>query len=425
MRRVLAVLVLAISFCSAAPTQAQESELEALRAAARSDARGAGAQRALGMALLRAGRYREAEQQLARASRVARGSLESLFDIARVSFARGDHGAAERACNALSRLDRTAVLTRVCHARADLVWNRAARAFGELETALAAEPNHYEALYALGEAHRLRAAVPEAESAYQRALSARATEAEPHLGLGRLYAAAGRRDDAIRALRRAVELAPTSPEVQFELGRVLPMADEARQWLERAVQGRPSWPEAQVALGEALISAARFDEAEAAFRAAIRSHSTYAPAHSGLGRALMLRNELATAESSLRRALALVANDPVSALALGDVLARAGRIEDAFEQYRHAADLDLRDPTPLLRAGQLALERNLDVLASGFADRVLGQQENLAAGLALYGDIMRARGDRAEARRYYERALQGTGEVDRARIEAALREVRP
>ncbi len=423
MRFALAVFALAVSLASAVPTEAQESELEGLRAAARSATGDPDAQRAFGMALLRAGRYREAEQQLTRASRAARGSLESLFDMARVSFARGDHRAAERACNALTRRDRTAVLTRVCHARADLVWNRAARAFGELETALVAEPNHYEALYALGEAHRLRAAVAEAESAYQRALSVRANEAEPHLGLGRLYAAAGRREDAIRALRRAAELDPSSPEIQYELGRLL-VADEARQWLERAVRGRPSWPEAQVALGEALLSAARFEEAETAFRAAIRSHSTYAPAHSGLGRALMGRDELTAAESSLRRALALVANDSVSALALGDVLARAGRIEDAFEQYRHAADLDTRDPTPLLRAGRLALERNLDMLASGFADRVLGPQENLAAGLALYGDIMRARGDREEARRYYERALRGIGEVDRARVEAALRELR-
>lgn len=423
MRHFFAVSALAASLLVLTlPASAQETELEGLRAAARSAARDADAQRAFGIALLRAGRYREAEQQLTRASRVAGGTLESLFDIARVSFARGDHGAAERACNVLTRRDREAVLTRVCHARADLVWNRAARAFSLLEAALVTDPNHYEALYALGEAHRLRAAVTEAASAYQRAISARPSEAEPYLGLGRLQRAAGRPDDAIRSLRRAAELDPSSPEIQFELGRLLP-TDEGRPWLERAVRGRPSWPEAQIALGEAHLSGRRFDEAEAAFRSVIRSHRTHAPAHSGLGRALMHRGDLAAAEASLRRALVLVENDLVSALALGDVLARAGRVEDAFEQYRHAADLDSRNPTPLLRAGRLALERELDVLASGFADRILVQDENSAAGLTLYGDIMRARGDRAEARRYYERALRGTGEVDRARIEGALREL--
>ncbi|MDQ3033029.1 MAG: tetratricopeptide repeat protein, partial [Myxococcota bacterium] len=145
---------------------------------------------------------------------------------------------------------------------------------------------------------------------------------------------------------------------------------------------------------------------------------------SGLGRALMARGDLPGAEASLRRALALVANDASSALALGDVLARTERVEEAFEQYRHAADLDPRNPAGLLRAAELAIRLNRDVLASGYLDRLLQQHPNLGAGLALYGDVMRARRDATQARQYYQRALQGTGEVDRARIETALRELR-
>lgn len=431
MRRALAVLAACVSLSLApalfvaATARAQETELDRLRAAARESPRDHAAQRALGIALLRAGRYREAEQQLTRASRLApRGSLEALFDVARVSFARGDHSAAERACRALQRADRGAVLTRVCNARADLVWNRSARAFAELEAALASAPNDYEALFALGEAHRRRAAVSEAESAYQRAAQARPGEADPYLGLGRLYAAAGRRDDAVRALRRAMELDGSSPEIAFELGRLLASTDEGRQLLARAVANRPDWPEAQVAAADAMLAAGQLDAAEAAYRAAIRAHADNAPAHSGLGRALIRRGDLAGAEQELRRALALVANDPESALALGDVLAQTDRAEEAFEQYRHAADLDPRNPAGLLRAAELAVRLNRDVLASGFLDRVLQAQPNLAAALALYGDVMRARRDTAQARQYYQRALQGTGDLDRARVEQALRELR-
>jgi tetratricopeptide (TPR) repeat protein len=415
---------LLVSSLLASPALAQETEVERLRTAAQSAPSDYAAQRALGIALLRAGRYQEAEQQLTRASRLQRGSLEALFDVARVAFARGDHDASERACRAMQRAGRRAVLTLVCNARSDLVWNRAARAFGEIEAALAIEAESYEALFALGEAHRRRADVANAETAYNRAAAARPSEADPHLGLGRLYAAAGRRDDAVRELRRAIELDPTYPDVQFELGRLLETTDEGRQLLQRAVAGRPDWPEAQAAVGDALLAAGQLDQAEAAYRAAIRAHEDNGPAHSGLGRLLIERGDLPAAETELRRALALVANDPDSALALGDVLARTERVEEAFEQYRHASDLDPRNPAGLLRASELAIRGNRDVLASGFLDLLLSRIPNNAAALALYGDVMRIRRDSTRARDYYDRALQGTGPVDRARVEQALRDLR-
>ncbi len=419
MNRLLPALVGALVLVVASPLHAQETELARLRTEARAASRDATVQRALGIALLRAGRYREARSQLERASRLRRGSLEALFDVARVAFAEGDHRASESACRALQRAEREAVLTRVCNARSDLVWNRSARAFGELEAALAVAPTEYEALYALGEAHRRRAAVDEARQAYERAIAARPTDADPHLGLGRLYAAAGRRDEAIAALRRAIALDATYPDVQYELG-VLVGGAEGVELLRRAVAGRADWPEAQVALADALLAAGSVEEAEAAYRAAIAAHERNAPAHSGLGRALIRREQWQEAERELRRALELVANDGGSALALGDVLSHTDRFEEAFEQYRHAADLDPRNPAGLLRAAELAVRQRRDVLASGFLDRLLEQHADLAAGLALYGDVMLMRGDQARARDYYQRALRGRGEVDRARVEAAM-----
>jgi tetratricopeptide (TPR) repeat protein len=413
-----------LALASVPTASAQEPELERLRTAARDASRDPAAQRALGMGLLRAGRFREAEQQLTRAARLQRGSIDALFDVARVAFARGDHRASETACRAMQRASKTAVLTHVCNARSDLVWNRSARAFEALEAALALEPESYEALLALGEAHRRRADIPSAEAAYRRAAAARASEADPHLGLGRLYAAAGRRDDAVRALRRALELDAASPEIQLELGRLLASTEERQQLLAHTVARRPDWPEAQTAAADALLAGGQVEQAEVAYRAAIRMHDDNAPAHTGLARALMQRGDLAGAEAELRRSLAIVENDPASALALGDVLARTDRIEDAIEQYRHAADLDPRNPVGLLRAAQIALRGNRDVLASGFLDRLLSQQPTNAAGLALYGDVMRARRDTARARDYYQRALRGTGELDRAHVEQALRELR-
>ncbi len=430
MRKNVLALVAAVSLAlglSLSLAGAQTTELERLEAAARAAPRDYDAARAHGIALLRAGRFRDADRVLTRAARLApRGSLEPLFDVARAAIDARDHRATERACRAMGRIEKAAVLTYVCNARADLVWNRSARAFEEIEAALALDGAHYEALFALGEAHRLRAAVPEAESAYNRAAAARPTSAEPHLGLGRLYFAAGRRDDAIRALRRALELEPTWPEVQYELGRALPASgnEEARRLLEQATTGRPGWADATVALGDARLSASMASEAEAAYRAAIAIDDDLAAAHVGLGQALIARSEWAAAETALSRALELVANDATATLAMGDVLAHTDREEEALTTYRRASDLDPRNPEGLLRAARLALSQHRDVLASGFLDRLLERMPDNAAGLTLYGDVMVARSDRTHAREYYERALRGSGPVDRPYLEAALRTVR-
>jgi tetratricopeptide (TPR) repeat protein len=426
MSRVVVVsLAFSLLFGSLGPSfvSAQETELPRLREAARTVARDYAAQRALGIALLRAGHYREATTQLQRASRLQARSLEALYDVARVPFAQGDHSASEAACRAMGRLQKTAVLTQVCNARSDLVWNRSARAFEQLDAALAAEGTNYEALLALGDAHRLRAAVSESESAYRRAITARSTEADPHLGLGRLYAAAGRRDDALRELRAALAIDATYPDVQYEIGRLLSGTDEGRTFLQAAVAGRPGWPEADTALGDSMMASNNLDAAEASYRAAITARADHAPAHAGLGRVLVARQDSAGAEPELRRAIALVPNDPGASLALGDVLAHTEREEEAFEMYDHAADLDPRGSAALIRAAQLGHALHRDGLASAFLDRLLERQPTVAAALSLYGDIARVRHELPAARDYYTRALAGTGEFDRSHVEQALREL--
>ncbi len=414
---------LALLLAAPATVSAQETALEERAAAARANRRDPEAQAAYGRALLRAGRYREASRALQAAARLERRSPEALYDVARVAFAQGDYRAAQRACRPIERIERDSTIARVCRARAFLVWNRSARAFEELEAALAQAPSDFEALLAMGDAHRLRADVPAAEGAYRRAAQANAGSAEPHLGLGRLYAAASRRDDAVRALRRALELDAASPEVLYELGRLLGGTEEARSLLGRAVAGRPSWAEAQVALGDALLEAGQNAEAETAFGRAVELNERLAEAHAGLGRAKTAQGEHEEAEAALQRALELVPNWQETALALAALYEATERWERAFEQYRHAADLDPRNPVPLLSAARLAIRLNRDVLAAGFLDRILAQRASHAAALALYGDVMRARGDRARARQYYERALGGEGRVDRARVQRALREL--
>jgi tetratricopeptide (TPR) repeat protein len=413
---------LALLGCLAAqPAHAQETALDALRAAARGAPRDYDAQLALGRALLEAGRHSEAAAQLGRAAGLRRRDAASLYELVRVDLAQRNPQRARGQCRAIARTD--AVLGRVCQARAFLAWNRSSRAFEELQAALQDSPESFEALLALGDAHRLRAEGAEAEAAYRRAISANGQSAEPHLGLGQLFAQLNRRDDALAALRRAHELAPDDPDVDYELGRLLGGEDGIAR-LREAVANRPNWALAHAARGDALLRAGQAEPAVEAYRAALGRDATLAAARSGLGRALMAAGQLEQAEATLREALSQVANDASAATALADVLARTARAEEAYEQYRHASDLDPRNPEPLLQAAELALSQQRPVLAAGFLQRVLATHPNHAAALAAMGDVARAQRQTEQARAYYQRALSGEGPLDRARVQRALGELR-
>lgn len=425
MLRSLLVLALVAPLTTAllpAQAEAQETDLAALREAVRNDRRDGDAHTRLGLALLRAGQYREAERVLKTAARLHDETIESLFDVARVAFAREDYRRSRGACRALERKYRGQSLTHVCRARAFLVWNRSGRAFEELEQATAAGGDHFEAHLALGDAYRLRAQVAEAEQAYRRAIALNGQRPEPHFGLGLLYANARRAQDAVRAFRAALERDPRDPEIQYELGSLLE-GDEARRLLRGAVAGRPDMARAQTALGELELAAGNAEAAKTAFEAALEAHARDAAALAGLGQIALLAGDHEGAMARFNEALEVVPNNPHVVYLIGKLHEAKDEHREAYEHYRRAAAMAPNEPEALLAAASLALEQNRDVLATGFLDSLLRNHANLAAGLELYGDAMQARGDRTRAREYYQRALGGEGPIDRAAVQAKLRAV--
>ena len=418
----LRMSMLTITMVALVGASAHAQDLAALEAAANANRRDAAAQTAYGHALIEAERFRDAERVLRNAARLQSNSIESLFEIAKVAFARDDYRASRAACRALERKSRNHVLTHVCRARAFLVWNRSGRAFEEVEAAMGVDPNHFEALLALGDAHRLRAQLSESEEAYRRAIGVDGTRWETHYGLGLLYSNARREGPALEAFRAALQIEPNNPAVQYEIA-IRSRGDEAKRLLEAAVASRPQWVEALVALADLEARAGEAAAARAHYETVLEQQETNAAAHIGLGRILLEANEVEAGERSLQRALELVPNSPEVALALGDLYRRQERNQDAFAQYRQAAALAPSAPVGLLRAASLALELRRDTLASGFLDRYLQGKPNSAPALALYGDVMTARRDFNSARRYYQRALRGRGEIDRAEVQRKLREL--
>lgn len=403
--------------------QAPVGGLEALRQRAKTEPRNAAAQTELGQALLRAGQLDEAERVLKKAAAMQRGSIEAAYEVLKVTFARGDHRAARGACARFKPVATGTPYEHLCFARAFLIWHRSSRAIEYLDAALALDADHVESLLAVGDAELIGGNYDAADRAYERARGL-SNPVQAQLGLARVALARGDRTRAISVLRSVKERAADWPEVVYELGRLLD-GDESLALLQQAVALRPGWDQAALALGEAQLEAGHADRAEAAAAEVIARNPRVAEAHTLLGRARQAQGNLAGAEQALTESLTLVPNLPEATLARADLFAATERYEEAFAEYQKAAGLRPLDSDPLLRAARLSLRLQRFNLAAAFLDRALDRSPRLAAALALYGDVMVARGDRADARGMYERALAGEGELDRAQVQEALRKLKP
>jgi len=418
-----ALIVAVLAFANASVAAAQVDPLEALRAAAKAAPRDAAAQTELGRALLRAGRLDEAERTLKKAAQLQRGSLGAAYEVLKVTFERADHRAARGACGGFKKVAADTAYEHLCFARAFLIWRRSSRAVEYLEAALALDPDHVESLIAVGDAERISGNYDAATRAYERVRTLAPQRLEAVLGLARIAIARGENDRAIQLLRTVQPQAATWPEVAFELGRLV-QGNEALDLLRQAVAFRANWNIALLALGEALVGTGQFAEAEQIAVDVTTREPGLAEGHTLLGRTRQALGNPQGAEAALSQALTLVPNLPEATLARADLYAEMERYEEAFAEYQNAAGLRPLDIEPMIRAARLCLRLQRLNLAAAYLDRALDRAPQSAVALALYGDLLVARGDRAEARAMYERALQGTGAVDRATVEDALRKLK-
>lgn len=413
-----AALLLLSMTSTAGMVVAQVTAADALEARAKAEPRNAEVQAESGRALLRAGRLDAAERALKKAAQLQRGSVAAAYEVLEVAFERGDHRAARAECTKFKKVAEGTPYEHLCYARAFLIWHRASRAVEYLKDALALDPDHVESLLALGDAERMGGNYDAAERAYERARSL-ADRVEAYVGLARAAVARGDQPKAITLLRAALERASTWPEVLFELGRLVEGA-EALDLLRQAVTQRTGWDVADVAYGEALLNAGQVADAERLAAVVIARNPRLAEAFTLLGRSQQAQGNPTGAEHAFGEALTLVPNLPEATLARADLYADTNRAEEAFAEYQKAAGLRALDPDPLLRAARLCVRLQRSNLAAAYLDRALERAPRSAVALALYGDVLATRGDRAAARAMYERALLGDGEFDRVRVQDAI-----
>jgi tetratricopeptide (TPR) repeat protein len=438
MSAALAALTCAAWGPSERPAAAQETRLDSLRAAARTNAGDASAALALGRALRRAGRTTDALAELRRGVAVAAAPaalLDLRWEIARVQIDRHDFAQAVAACGALGKVradpsaggDHGAIPAaeaHACAADAHLIRERATEALRETEQAFALDPRSYEAKVAEGRARALALDVAGSEAAFRTAIAWRPDGVDAHLALGRALIAGARKDEGLTELRLAVGLDPDGPDALYELATALAPSAESRVLLERSTRERPLFGDAWLELGGQELAVGRVAEARVAAEAAVRDDGKSVGSHVLLGKVALADSRYDDALKQGGAALKILANSAAAELLVADANAKKGELDLALEQYQSAWGLDRGDPTPLVHAAEACHAGGRDTSARAFAIKATAEFPAWAPGWVALGDALAAQGENTAARDAYARALSGEGPVDRDALKKTLATLR-
>ena len=155
--------------------------------------------------------------------------------------------------------------------------------------------------------------------------------------------------EAVRVLEKAVALAPTSLNAQFNLAEAYganPSHGRSKEidQLRKVIATDPSFPGARLALGKALLSDGKVEESLEELQEAVRLEPQGTRAHYQLGLALARagRKDEAATELQKSRAFASSADQKQNSdldIAEGRVALDEGKLDEAAAKFRHALTL--------------------------------------------------------------------------------------
>jgi tetratricopeptide (TPR) repeat protein len=410
---------------------AQESKLEALRDATRASPGDPAAALALGRALRRAGHAPEAQAELHRGLGVGASrpevAAELHLEIARAYADRHDLPRAMASCKELERRKGAGPETaptaqsHACASIAFLGWQRATESLSEAAAALELDRASYDAKVAQGDAYELELQPTDAEAAFRAAIALRGDGEDAHLGLGRVLFKAGRKDEGVSELRRALDLDPSDPDALYELGDALQPAPESAVLFERATRERPSFVEAHLARARGYLAVGKLGDAAASVDAALKNDRANVAALVLSGKVSLAEKNADLALRAAQAALKIVPNSAGAMMLVADSHAMMGEIDPAIEAYQTAWGLDHKDPAPLVHASEACHAASRDTSARAFGAKAAQEFPNWAPGWVALGDALVGQRETKDARDAYRKALAvPEGAIDRGAVTQKL-----
>jgi tetratricopeptide (TPR) repeat protein len=298
-------------------------------------------------------------------------------------------GAAASYRDYAARLDRAPATVASAAARAELgnalveagLFDEAAQ---ELSAAVNHEPANVQMILQLAHAHLARKDVPAAGRTLELAVAHGIRSGEIYAALAEVYEASGHVENAIPAMRLAIESDPKNETYRFRYAMLLtdtkvPAAAIIR--LQEALKEFPNSVKLWFALGVAQSASNQTDEAMRAFEQALKLDPKCAPALAYLGVTTATAGSYADAVTYYEKALAI--NDRVAVvhyLAADAILNQAaGDVAKAEAHLTRALELDpALSPARLARA-KIFMRNNRFAEAASELERVVAAEPNLAA----------------------------------------------
>lgn len=250
---------------------------------------------------------------------------------------------------------------------------RADEAAADLRQAIAIDPALFPAHYNLAIYYANTCAVPDALAQAiaeaEAAVRLQPDNAQAHRLLGSLYQQAGRNDEALAALKTALDFDSQDPLTYQALAAVYTAlgdaaasgqaSQQAVDLLQAALAAAPADAfDAQLALGDAFVGASNYQQAEAAYRAAAALRPSAAAPYRGLGNTHYWQGQLDQAIADYQQAAVLDPSDPNAPLLAGLVQAERGDLAGAIASQEAAARLASCDPAPHLLLGGLYFQQD-------------------------------------------------------------------
>jgi uncharacterized protein (TIGR02996 family) len=184
---------------------------------------------------------------------------------------------------------------------------------------------------------RVRFADPRMES-----VDALIDSAEAYDFRGKRALSAGDWSDAITQFRRGVELAPGNPSLRHQLATAMALSGDTQGAItefEEVVRRTPGFSRAYLSLGVLLEATGRRPEALAHLRRAVEIDPDYADGHRRLAEVLLQSGQTAEALAQFADAIRSNPRDADVRLEYADALMRSGRGADAHRELTEGARL--------------------------------------------------------------------------------------
>ena len=182
----------------------------------------------------------------------------------------------------------------------------------------------------------------EAEQAYRHALAAAPQHPEALQLLGLALYRQQRLPEAVSCLKAASDIQPSSPLLWFNLGVISQKAclqDDAIAAYQKAISLNGRYLEAHINLGNVFRDRGAFTESIRSYRAALSLNPSHADVHNNLGVVLKETGQIGEAITEYRRALQLKPTHVEALNNLGLALMEDGTLQDAIATFQRALAL--------------------------------------------------------------------------------------